>query len=153
MTEKIVNTTAMEQTLKLVAELPAPEGLAERVKARLAAVEADPQRGRLLDWPAPSRTRTRWLPGAMAAGLLAAVAIGGTLAYRWVVPAPVARTAPAAARPAVPQQSFSSAGAMRTPVTLNGPAALPDPAQPHAAMHSAKKPNALRATPSSSQVR
>lgn len=124
MTEKIVNIEEVERTLRLVAGLDAPLDLAERVKARVAAGHAAP--GRLLAWPAPRRVQ--WLRGAIAAGLLAAVAAGGAVAYRWVAPAPMAHTAPATARPAV-QQKFSTAGAMRTPLTLRGPVA-PLPARP-----------------------
>lgn len=114
-----LNTTEFEQTLKLVAELPAPERLAERVKAELSA----PARGRLLAWPVQGSQRTLWLRAAIAAGLLVAVAAGGVTAYRWVAPASTAHSAPA--RPAA-QQNFSTAGAMRTPHTVNGPAALPE---------------------------
>jgi hypothetical protein len=122
MTEKIVNLEEVERTLRLVAGLDAPLGLAERVKARVAPAQAAPARGRLLAWPQSRAGRAQWLRGAIAAGLLAAVAAGGAVAYRWVAPASMAHTAPATARPAV-QQKFSTAGAMRTPLTLQGPAA------------------------------
>ena len=125
MTEKIVNRFAAGETLRLVARLDAPEGLAERVKTHLARTQEQPARGRVLPWPAADRVvRTQWLRGAVAAGLLLSVAGGGVSAYRWVAPAPVARTAPAAVRPA-PQQNFSTGGAMRTPVTLHGPVVVP----------------------------
>jgi hypothetical protein len=131
MTEKIVNTE-FEATLKLVAAVAAPEGLAERVKARLAADGAVPVRGRLLSWPSPRGMRAEWLRGAVAAALLAAVAVGGALAYRWVAPVPVAHKAPAIARPAA-QSGFSTAGAMRTPKTLVGPLAPASKTPHHAA--------------------
>ena len=109
-----------EATLRLLASLPEPEGLAARMKAGL---QAAPAKGRLLTWPerggmaAGARLRI-----AAAAVLALAVVGGGWGAYRWVAPAPEARTAPAVARPAM-QSGFSTAGAMRTPQTLVGPAA------------------------------
>ena len=123
MTEKSVNTTDVDQTLRLVAALPAPEGLAGRVKAHLAKAEPvqEPVQSRLLAWPAPT---PHWKRIAIAAGLLAAVAAGGIGAWQWSTPTPVARTVSSPVRPAQPQ-NFSTAGAMRTPVTLNGPAVLP----------------------------
>jgi hypothetical protein len=137
MTEKIVNTAEFERTLKLLAALPAPEGLAGRVQTRLGAPAAAPVRGRLLPWPTERATRTVWLRAAIAAGLLAAVAAGGMTAYRWVAPAPMAHTVPA--RPAV-QQNFSTAGAMRTPLTLNGPVALPAAKSKSARIAQSKSP-------------
>ena len=112
----------VEATLKLVAGLAAPEGLSERMKAGLRT--AAPAKGRVLPWPAVQpASRGGWMRIAAAAALLAVMAGAGWNAYRWVTPAPEARTAPATVRPAV-QGGFSAAGAMRTPQTLVGPTAL-----------------------------
>ena len=134
MTEKIVNVEEAERTLRMVAELAAPEGLAARVKTHLAAVQVEAgernsagKPGQLLAWPVRLR-RVDWLRSAAAAMLLAAVAGGGWSAYRWVAPASGVHTAPGAVRPAVQQGGFGSAGAMRTPKTLVGPEAPLDAA-------------------------
>ncbi|MDR3793181.1 MAG: hypothetical protein P4L03_07360 [Terracidiphilus sp.] len=128
MNQTIVNGKAeavseAEATLRLIASLPAPEGIAERLKAGLAAVEAAPKRGRVLAWPAKSSmAQGGWLQGAAAAALLLAMAGGGWSAYKWVAPAPALQTLPSAARPVL-QGGFSAAGAMRRPETLVGPIA------------------------------
>ena len=102
----------MDETLRLMAALPAPEGLEARLKARLAA---EPRRAKLLAWP----EERNWLRAA-AAVLLAAVVAGGAWAvYAHVQTGAVAHSQPM--RPAVPTEGFSSAGAMRTPQTLHGP--------------------------------
>ena len=100
MTEKIVNVEEAERTLRMVAELAAPEGLAARVKTHLAAVQVEAgernsagKPGQLLAWPVRLR-RVDWLRSAAAAMLLAAVAGGGWSAYRWVAPASRVQTAP-----------------------------------------------------------
>lgn len=105
-----------EATLRLIATLPAPEGLAERIQAGL---QKAPAPGRLLLWP----RSTSWRALA-AAALLLAVAGGGWGAYLWTRPSPAAAPvqAPAAMRPALPG-GFSAAGAIRTPQTLDGPLA------------------------------
>ncbi|MDR3792941.1 MAG: hypothetical protein P4L03_06135 [Terracidiphilus sp.] len=118
---KTEGVSEAEATLRLIAGLPAPVGLAERVKAGLAAAEAAPARARVLKWPAkPSRGKGGWVQGAAAAALLLAIAGGGRSAYKWVAPVPAVQTLPAAARPAM-QGGFSAAGAMRRPETLAGP--------------------------------
>jgi hypothetical protein len=111
-----------EATLRLIAGVPVPEGLAERVKAGLKTVEAEPAKARVLAWPARGSMQGGWLQGAAAAALLLAVAGGGWGAYRWVAPSPAMQTLPMAARPAM-QGGFSAAGAMRRPETLVGPIA------------------------------
>lgn len=110
-----------EATLRLIAGLPAPEGLEDRVKA---ALRAAPRTGRVLHWPAAPAQSQGWLSsalarGAAAAGIVFVVAGGGWSVYSHVQPAqtPQALTTPHVAAPG----GFSSAGAMRTPQTLNGP--------------------------------
>ena len=110
-----------EATLRLIAELPAPEGLEDRMKA---ALRAAPRAGRVLHWPGMPALSRGWLDSALARSVAAAaivfvVAGGGWSVYLHVQPA---RTANALAMPHVAAPGgFSSAGAMRTPQTLNGP--------------------------------
>jgi hypothetical protein len=111
-----------ERTLHVIAHLPAPEGLEERVKAGLRAA---PRSARVLDWPAIRESGSSWMHGkaaraAAAAAIVFVVAGGGWGVYSRVQP-------PAQSKVIVmPQRvngsgGFSSAGAMRTPQTLNGP--------------------------------
>jgi hypothetical protein len=112
---------AAEETLRLIASLPGPEGLEDRVKAALSAA---PRRGRILHWPAGAgsagggwihRTGARC---AAAAAIVVVVAGGGWGVYSRVQPAPTSKTI---AMPRVTAPGgFSNAGAMRTPQTLNG---------------------------------
>jgi len=111
----------LDATLRLVAQAPVPEGLEERVKARLVSA---PGKGRLLTWPA--RVQTYWLRTAAAAAIVAVVAGGGWGVYSHVV-RPLENNIIAApiralwTGPAVPGGGFSSAEAMRVPLSLNGP--------------------------------
>lgn len=148
MKNRIVNVEEAERTLRLLAHTEAPVGLAVRVKARLEKAaesgEAEPRMGLLLRWPVKSHL---WWKAALAASLLAAVAGGGWRAYRWLVPEPAVALRPAPPRPAVQQGGFSSAGAMRTPHTIEGPAAPADaaalPKTPELTAH----PQKLKKTP------
>ena len=55
-----------EETLRLVASLPAPDGLEDRVNAALSAAE---RRGRVLAWPRAIRPESGWMRTAAAASL------------------------------------------------------------------------------------
>jgi hypothetical protein len=110
----------VEATLRLIANLPAPEGLEDRVRA---ALRTAPRTARVLAWPTALGRGSAWMRTAAAAAIAVVVAGGGWGIYVRVLPSQVI---------AMPQHAgasggFSSAGAMRTPQTLNGPAA------PHAA--------------------
>jgi hypothetical protein len=106
-----------EETLRLVARLAAPEGLEERVQAGLRVA---PRKARILAWPSVLRIESAWMRSAAAAAIVAVVVGGG-----WVVSSRVHPAQPAQAitipQHGVSQGGFSSAGAMRTPQTLNGP--------------------------------
>lgn len=113
-----------ESTLRLIASLPAPERLAERVQAGL---HATPIAGsaRILAWPAALRRQNGWLQSSLArsaaaAAIAAVVAGGGWGVYSRVQPKQSNRAITVSPRLAAPG-GFSSAGAMRTPQTLNGP--------------------------------
>lgn len=123
-----------EKTLRLVAGLPAPEGLSDRVQAGLRTAP----RARILQWPValiPGGWMTApALRGAAAAVIVCVVAGGGWRIYSRVqAPAPSANVITMPARVGN-QGSFSNAGAMRTPDTLDKPvlthAIVPDTARP-----------------------
>jgi hypothetical protein len=105
------------ETLRLIARLPTPEGLEDRVHATLGSTS---RQGRVLSWPAP-RADSNWMRTAAAAAAIVAVVAGGG----WGVYSRVERGQPAKALVLPPRVTvsggFSSAGAMRTPQTLNGP--------------------------------
>ena len=135
--ESIAVTSAsgsFEETLRLVARLTPPEGLEERVQAGLKTAPAS-SGARILAWPVEQRTKGSWMgsswPRSAAAAAIVAVVIGGS----WSIYSRVQSIQPVRAL-TVPlhfysQGGFSSAGAMRTPQTLNGPiVALPAVAQP-----------------------
>jgi hypothetical protein len=117
------DVSAAENTLRLIASLPSPAGLEERMKASLQLAAKN---GKVLRWPAiTSGSLAGWMHGgamraAAAAAIVFVVAGGGWGVYSSVQQA-------AAPKVIVMPQSihatrgFSSAGAMRTPQTLNGP--------------------------------
>jgi hypothetical protein len=115
---------AGEPTLRLIASLPAPAGLEDRVKEGLRAA---PRTGQVLRWPSRAGMGG-WMQGkavraAAAAAIVFVVAGGGWGVYSRVQPARSPKVI------AMPQRlnvvkgagGFSSAGAMRTPQTLDGP--------------------------------
>jgi len=114
-----------EETLRLIARLSAPEGLEERVQAGLRkAKSANHSSARILAWPEGlglSHARLQNLGRMAAAAAIVAVVLGGS----WRISSRFQPAQPASAIVLPPhnaaQGSFSSAGAMRTPQTLNGP--------------------------------
>ncbi len=131
---------SIESTLRLIANLPSPKGLEDRVQAALlAAPMAVQPSARILAWPAAFRPQAGWMRAAAAAAIVFVVAGGGWGIYSRVQPVqPVgARAVPT--RIAAPAAGFSSAGAMRTPQTLNGPVA-PKPAVAPKAAATLKSP-------------
>ena len=112
-----------EDTLRLIANLPAPDGLADRVKAGLASA---PEAGRILMWRGPLRPPSGWMyttlaRGAAAAAIVGIVAGGGWRIYSHVQPASSANMIVMPARTGQQSGGFSSAGAKRVPETLQGP--------------------------------
>ncbi|MGA2538391.1 MAG: hypothetical protein ABSF53_20445 [Terracidiphilus sp.] len=105
-----------EATLRLIASLPAPHGLEDRVQARLLTA---PRRGRVIAWPMSLVRDSGWMRSAAAAAIVCVVAGGGWGIYARVQGGQVARSI---AGPAVPgSSSFSTGEARRRPQTLNGP--------------------------------
>jgi hypothetical protein len=131
-----------EDTLKLIARLPAPEGLEERVTGRLHADQFRPRAARILDFPA-LRPGSNWMRSAAAAAIVFVVVGGGWGVYSRVQQPQSAKVVVMQPRVVVPS-GFSNAGAMRTPNTLNGPTVIvpvtPRPALAGAAAQSATKP-------------
>jgi hypothetical protein len=116
-THNSIGPGSVEQTLRLIAGLPAPEGLEERVHE---ALRRAPRTRRLLSWPAALRPESGWVRAAAAAAIVFVVAGGGWGVYSHVEQGQTARIV--VLPPHVPiSGGFSSAGAMRTPQTLNGP--------------------------------
>jgi len=128
-----------EKTLRLIASLPAPEGLADRVQAGL---QAAPPTGRVLSWRGPLRPagggwmhngwmhsgwmHNDWMHTSVARGVAAAaivcvVAGGGWRIYSRVQPAPAANVIVMPSRVGPSAGGFSQAGAKRVPQTLQGP--------------------------------
>jgi len=132
--------TPAEETLRLIASLPAPDGLEDRVHAALNAV---PRRHRVLAWPRALRAENGWMRGAAAAAIVFVVAGGGWSVYTRVQLNQPAKVIVMPAR--MPNAGgFSGAGAMRPPLTLPGPVA-PEPAKTSKAKAKAeKKPVAKR---------
>jgi hypothetical protein len=126
-----------EETLRLIARLSPPEGLEERVQVGLRAKGTVPVRARIFQWPVALRLDNAWMQSSLmrsaAAAAIVAVVIGGG----WGVISRVQPAQPARAIAIPPrastQNGFSSAGAMRTPQTLNGPIVEP-PANAHPAV-------------------
>jgi len=108
-----------EATLRLIAGLPAPEGLEERVQA---ALRHAPRPGRVLAWPTALRLEGGWMRAAAAAAIVVVVAGGG-----WGVVKHGQSGQSAGGNAVMPHMAapggFSTGGAMRTPQTLQGPAA------------------------------
>jgi hypothetical protein len=130
-----------EETLRLIASLPSPKGLENRVHA---ALRIAPRRGRVLAWPTALTPQSSWMRTAAAAAIVFIVAGGGWGVYTRVdqhQPAKVIVMPPRV----VTSGGFSGAGAMRTPDTLPGPIVLqpvaPKTAQPQPAqINAGKKP-------------
>jgi hypothetical protein len=139
-----------EDTLRLIASLPAPAGLEDSVHA---ALRRAPRGGRVLAWPAALRPQSGWMRTAAAAAIVFVVAGGGWGVYTRVQPGQPAKVIVMPPRMAGPG-GFSGAGAMRTPQTITGPTA-PASATPLAVQPktTAKKPAGQAASKSSSTSR
>lgn len=126
-----------EETLRLIARLPAPEGLEQRVQA---GVQSAPRRTRVLAWPTEGLMQTgtagSWMRGAAAAAIVLVVAGGGWGIYTRVQSGQPARELAMPAQVG-PSTGFANAGAMRTPETLTMPVQL-HPQKPETAV--VKKP-------------
>ncbi len=135
-----MDVQSVDETLRMIARMPAPEGLEERVKARLQLAETP---GRVLEWPTAhnresvwaqnDRLRSEWMRsgwarGAAAAAIALVVAGGGWGIYARVAPPQSAKTV--LMPQAQPSGVFSEAGAMRRPQTVTRPKALEPVTEP-----------------------
>jgi len=106
-----------EDTLRIIANLPVPEGLEDRVHRVLRRTH----QGRILPWPAAPRPQSNWIRSAAAAAIVFVVAGGGWGVYTRVGPRQPAKVL------FMPRVSagggFSGAGAIRAPKTVPGPSA------------------------------
>jgi hypothetical protein len=139
-----------EQTLRLIARLPAPQGLEDRVLARLAA---KPRPARVFFWPSAGGLHSRgWVHSAFARGAAAAaivcVVTGGAWQVYLHVPPPPQAKVRMMPRTAAPGTGFSSANAVRTPKTLEGPTlhtgVSPQPLAAHQKRRATRKAAKLR---------
>ncbi len=125
-----------EETLRLIASLPAPAGLEDRVHT---ALRAPVRQARVLAWPKRLNPQSGWMRTAAAAAIVFVVVGGG-----WGVYSRVQHGQPAKVI-VMPQRmpaagGFSSAGAMRTPQTLPGPVAPQQPKVLYVTPKKSKKP-------------
>jgi hypothetical protein len=117
---------SVEDTLRLIASLPAPAGLEDRIHAGLRASQlSQPRQARILAWPAALHPGRNWMHSAVvrsaaAAAIVMVIAGGGWGIYSHVQPRQPARAVVLAPRSAV-SGGFASGGAVRTPQTLTGP--------------------------------
>lgn len=112
-----MNADTGEETLRLIARLPAPAGLEERVHK---ALRAAPRSGRVLAWPSVVRMDNQWMRAAAAAAIVFVVVGGAWGVYSRVQPGPGGKVI------VMPQRTpgaggLGAAGAIRTPATLPGP--------------------------------
>jgi hypothetical protein len=112
-----------EDTLRVIASLPAPEGLVDRLQQGLRTA---PRTAHVLRWPQVLRPGGGWMQSSMArsaaaAAIVCVVAGGGWRIYSRVQPGPANNVVVMPARIAPPSRGFSSAGAVRVPQTLDGP--------------------------------
>ena len=143
-----------DETLRLLAELPPPTDLTDRVHQRLAHARVAPERRGF--W-------SLWMPAQrfqFAAAAVLVVAVAGSMwsVHRSHPPANGAQNAPAAA-PATPGTSpadaggFHSAGAERVPPTLHPLRVPPAPKKKPGAGHAAKpSPKVLAAQPAGTDM-
>jgi hypothetical protein len=150
-----------EATLRLVAMSDPPAGLEERIQARLrsemrAGFRIEMPKARILAWPsasslATSSTISAGWRAAAAAAIVAVVVGGGWGIASRVQPASSARNVVAPVR-AVGPGGFSSAGAMRTPQTFNGPVLVPAGQEQPTSRNAAKNPSPRKANSPASPV-
>ena len=112
---QFVRPQEAEDTLRLIASLPAPDGLEDRVKAKLRSA---PSRAKVIAWP--TAFGGGWMRAAAAAAIVVAVAGGGWGVYSHIQVAPVP-SAVVDSQPLTDSGRFSTAGAMHVPQTVEGP--------------------------------
>lgn len=138
-------TSQAEDTLRLIARVPVPTGLEDRVHIRMRNA---PARARILPWPVSSGSSAGWLRGTAAAAIVLVVAGGSWGIYSRVAPDHTMKgiSGPRIAGPG----EFSQGGAVRRPQTLQGPVVVPTQtpvvAHPATAVKPKTKPAAMAST-------
>jgi hypothetical protein len=149
---RFANDCAGEDTLRLIANLPVPAGLEDRVKSRLGRA---PHSGRILFWPAGHSSGDGWrgnsaVRAVAAAAIVFVVVGGGWGVYTRIQPA--TQTNVIVMPPRVNAAGgFSNSGAMRTPQTLDGPVLTHPVAE--APAQAGEKPNGATAAKKSQRTR
>jgi hypothetical protein len=120
-----------EVTLRLIASLPAPDGIENRV---IANIRSAPPSRRVFNWPRLINPTEGWLRTAAAAAIVSVVLGGGWGVYSRIQPIstvalPNAGTA----------GGFSNAGAVRVPQTIPTPVVTKPASGQPAAAEPAKK--------------
>jgi len=135
-----------EKTLRLIASLPAPVGLEDRVRASLRTA---PRSARIFAWPRPFSPAGGWLRGAAAAAIVCVVAGGGWGVYSRVQPGQPVQggSVPGVGLPG----GFSEGGAVRRPQTLVGPLVTPHLRAGRPKIESQEKP-ATAPTPNAKSI-
>ncbi len=140
-----------EETLRLIATLPTPRGLEDRV---IAGLRTAPRAGRVISFPRVLSPAENWFRAAAAAAIAFLVVGGGWSIYSRVQPAGVNAIAPQT----IHSNGFSNAGAVRVPQTLQAPivkepALVTPPAAEPATDHGKAKIHTKRsATPAGSKA-
>jgi hypothetical protein len=126
-----------DATLRLIAGLPTPDGLENRV---IAGLRSAPRSGRMISWPRLINPTENWLRSAAAAAIVFVIIGGG-----WGVYSHVQTTSAIAAPPSTGAAgAFSNAGAVRVPQTVPAPVVLqPAPVQPAVAEPAKKLPSKI----------
>ena len=143
---------AGEDTLHLIAKLPPPAGLEDRIHTGLlaharSARSAQPA-GRVLAWPVTARAGSGWMRSAAAAAIVFVVAGGGWGIYSRVQEPHSAKVIVTPHGPAPGE--FTNSGAMRTPKTLQAPV-LAHPVTPQPAPAKAPAKAAVKPAPQSAK--
>jgi hypothetical protein len=137
---RIDGVSTGEDTLRLIAGLPSPEGLEGRVRA---ALRTAPRQGWVLTWPFALRSDAAWVRAAAAAAIVMVVAGGGWGVYSHIQPWQPAKAG------VVPSRAgqFSGASAVRSPQSLQPPvvSAAPKAAVQHPVQKKTRKKNAAPA--------
>lgn len=151
------NSGSGEDTLRLIAGLPAPAGLEERVHKTLRAAPRELRGGgRVLAWPERFRAKvasgtvleSNWMRAAAAAAIVFVVVGGGWGVYSRVQPGPTGKVL--VMPQLVPSSGgFAGAGAIRVPATIPGPKIGEQRTQPK---KKAAAPKNHRAQPAVSQA-
>lgn len=131
-----------EETLRLVASLPAPEGLADRIQTGLRTA---PRTGAVVPWPTSFRPAAGLMRSAAAAAIVCVVAGGGWRIYSHI-PAATPHALVMPQSPAV-SAGFGAANAKHVPETLNGPVLIQHPTAQAEPVKAVVGPQAVPASP------